>query len=96
LGNYSFRTTVDTLLLFIRGAKVLENTATLSIDETLKSIQTLIQTAKFNDAISQSKQLLKQSLIKEQPQLCQLWYLLAVAQRYGKSISDALTSINEY
>ncbi len=74
----------------------MENTANLSIDEALKSIQQLIQTAKFNDAILQSKQLLQQQeLIKDHTQLCQLWYLIAVAQRYAKSFSDALTSINE-
>jgi tetratricopeptide (TPR) repeat protein len=58
----------------------------------LKSIQQLIQTTKFNDAIEQSEQLLKQT--SEQQSQIELWYLIAVAQRYNKDFSKALTSIN--
>jgi tetratricopeptide (TPR) repeat protein len=63
-----------------------------SIEPQLKSIQQLIQTAKFNDAISQSKQLLEQ--FSDKHHQIELWYLLAVAQRYEKTFSQALTSIN--
>ena len=53
----------------------------------------MIQTTKFNDAIKQSKQLLEQAT-DEQHQI-ELWYLIAVAQRYAQTYSLALTSINE-
>jgi len=53
----------------------------------------LIQTAKFDDAIKQSKQLQQQTT--DQHQHIELWYLLAVAQRYGKDFSEALASVNE-
>ncbi len=64
-----------------------------AVETQLKSIQQLIQTAKFNDAIKQSKQLLTQTL---EPQYqIQLWYLLAVAQRYTNDYQNALNSITE-
>lgn len=63
-----------------------------SIEAQLKSIQQLIQTAKFNDAINQSKQLLKQT--SDTQDQVEFWYLIAVAQRYAKSLPDALISIN--
>ena len=64
-----------------------------SIESQLKSIQQLIQTAKFPQAISQSKQLLEQEPNKTQQ--IQLWYLIAVAQRYAKECRQALASISE-
>ncbi|WP_220462976.1 tetratricopeptide repeat-containing sulfotransferase family protein [Colwellia sp. MB02u-6] len=64
-----------------------------AIEDQLKSIQQLIQTTKFNDAITQSKQLQKQTT--DQQLQIELWYLIAVAQRYAKTIPAALSSINE-
>ena len=64
-----------------------------SIEDQLKSIQQLIQTSKFNDAIKQSGQLLKKTTDKQHK--IELWYLIAVAQRYAKNLSQALISINE-
>ncbi|WP_076417243.1 sulfotransferase [Colwellia sp. UCD-KL20] len=69
------------------------NTSSISFEAQLKSIQQLIQTAKFTDAISQSKQLLEQT--SEQEEQVELWYLIAVAQRYAKENTNALNSINE-
>lgn len=69
------------------------NTSPLSFEAQLKAIQQLIQTAKFNDAIKQSKQLLEQVL--EPVQQAEVWYLIAVAQRYAKDNLDALNSIKE-
>ncbi|MBA6327824.1 sulfotransferase [Colwellia sp. MB02u-6] len=63
------------------------------MEDQLKSIQQLIQTTKFNDAITQSKQLQKQTT--DQQLQIELWYLIAVAQRYAKTIPAALSSINE-
>ena len=71
----------------------MDKTAPISIDIQLKSIQQLIQTTKFNDAINQSKQLLEK-YINKQHQI-ELWYLIAVAQRYAKSYNQALISIAE-
>lgn len=71
----------------------MENTSSSAIEKQLKSIQQLIQAAKFNDAIKQSKQLQKQTTDKQHQ--IELWYLIAVAQRYAKSYSLALSSINE-
>ncbi|MFT6917609.1 MAG: tetratricopeptide (TPR) repeat protein [Cognaticolwellia sp.] len=62
-------------------------------EDQLKSIQQLIQTTKFNDAITQSKQLQKETT--DQQLQIELWYLIAVAQRYAKTIPAALSSINE-
>jgi len=70
----------------------LDKTSPISIETQLKSIQQLIQTAKFNDAIKQSKQLQQQTTDKQQQ--IELWYLIAVAQRYAKTFSQALISIN--
>jgi tetratricopeptide (TPR) repeat protein len=70
----------------------LENISHSAIEEQLKSIQQLIQTTKFNDAITQSKQLQKQTT--DQQHQIELWYLIAVAQRYAKTIPAALSSIN--
>ena len=64
-----------------------------SIENQLRSIQKLIQTAKFNDAINESKQLQKQTTNKLHQ--IELWYLIAVAQRYTKEFTHALVSINE-
>ncbi len=64
-----------------------------SIEVQLKAIQQLIQTTKFNDAIKEGKQLQKQTT--DQQHQIELWYLIAVAQRYAKEFSNALTSINE-
>ena len=64
-----------------------------SIENQLRSIQKLIQTAKFNDAINESKQLQKQTTNKLHQ--IELWYLIAVAQRYAKEFTQALVSINE-
>lgn len=63
------------------------------IELDLKSIQALIQTAKFNEAIEQSQKLLKQT--NSQDQQVELLYLIAVGQRYSKQYQLALTSINE-
>ncbi|NRA60444.1 MAG: hypothetical protein HRU25_05940, partial [Psychrobium sp.] len=63
------------------------------IEAQLKSIQTLIQAAKFNDAITLSETLLAQSNDKKQQ--AELWYLVAVAQRYDKQFPKALVSINQ-
>jgi tetratricopeptide (TPR) repeat protein len=70
----------------------LDKTPPASIETQLKSIQQLIQTSKFNDAIKRSLQLLQQTSDK-QGQIA-LWYLIAVAQRYGKFFAKALSSIN--
>ena len=64
-----------------------------SVEEQLKSIQQLIQTTRFTDAIKQSKQLQQQ--ITDKKEQIELWYLIAVAQRYAKTFTLALTSINE-
>ena len=79
-------------LLIFHGAKSLDKTANISIEVQLKSIQQLIQTAKFNDAIKQSNQLLEN--IDDKQKKIELWYLIAVAQRYNKDFSKALSSIN--
>ncbi len=54
-------------------------------------MQQLIRAAKFNEAIEQSKQLLKQT--SDTQHCSELWYLIAVAQRYIKEYSQALSSI---
>jgi tetratricopeptide (TPR) repeat protein len=71
----------------------LDTSSHSAIEDHLKSIQQLIQTTKFNDAIEQSEQLQKQTT-NTQHQV-ELWYLIAVAQRYAKTFAQALTSINE-
>lgn len=71
----------------------MDNTSQPSIESQLKSIQKLIQTTKFEDAVQQSKQLLAQS--ENSQDNIELWYLIAVAQRYAKTLTLALTSINE-
>jgi tetratricopeptide (TPR) repeat protein len=71
----------------------LDTTSHSAIEDQLKSIQQLIQATKFNDAITQSKQLQKQTT--DQQLQIELWYLIAVAQRYAKTIPVALNSINE-
>ena len=63
------------------------------IEAQLKSIQQLIQTAKFFDAIKQGQTLQQQ--ISDIPEKIQLYYLVAVAQRYAKKVAPALDSINE-
>ncbi|MDT0603021.1 tetratricopeptide repeat-containing sulfotransferase family protein [Thalassotalea castellviae] len=62
-----------------------------AIEQQLKSIQKLIQTAKFDDAISLAKQLHQESI--ETTHLIELWYLTAVAQRYKKAFIEANNSI---
>lgn len=62
-----------------------------TIATQIKSIQQLIQTAKFEQAISQAKQL--QSQVTQSQQQVELWYLMAVAQRYFGQLSDAFKSI---
>lgn len=71
----------------------LENTSIPTIEAQLKSIQQLIQQAKFNDAITQSKHLL--TLAEDIHQQVELYYLLAVAQRYHKNFTGASGSISE-
>ena len=77
----------------IYGAKSLEKSISPPIEEQLKLIQKLIQSAKFDEAINQSKHLLTQTF--EQQNQIQLWYLIAVAQRYAKTYQQALISINQ-
>ena len=71
----------------------LENSSPASIDAQLKSIQQLIQTAKFNDAINYSSELLKET--SDAQSKVKLWYLIAVAQRYAKDFTNALISVDE-
>ncbi len=71
----------------------MEKTPSPSIEAELKSIQQLIQTAKFTDAINQSTQLLTDTSDKQNQ--VELWYLIAVAQRYGKDFTNALSSIDQ-
>ncbi len=71
----------------------MDNTSHPSIESQLKSIQKLIQTTKFDEAIKQCKQLQTQSTDSQDN--IELWYLIAVAQRYAKTLPLALTSINE-
>ena len=71
----------------------MNQTSLPSFEEQVKSIQQLIQKKQFNDAIKQSKQLQKQTT--DEQHLIELWYLIAVAQRYAKTFSQALSSINE-
>jgi len=71
----------------------LNKTSFPPIEAQLKSVQQLIQTAKFDDAIKQSKQLFEQTDDKKYH--IEIWYLIAVAQRYAKVFALALESINE-
>ncbi len=71
----------------------MDNTSHPSIESQLKSIQKLIQATKFDEAIKQCKQLQTQSTDSQDN--IELWYLIAVAQRYAKTLPLALTSINE-
>jgi len=71
----------------------LDKVSEASFTAQLKSLQQLIQMAKFNDAIQQGKQLQQQSLATQQQ--IELWYLLTVAQRYAKNLTQALVSIDE-
>lgn len=71
----------------------MDNTSHPSIESQLKSIQKLIQTTKFDEAIKQCKQLQTQSTDSQDN--IELWYLIAVAQRYAKTLPLALISINE-
>jgi len=74
----------------------LEKISPSSIENQLKTIQKLIQQAKFNDAIKLSKQLQEQTREQqEQQEQIQLWYLITIAQRYNKEFSNALISISE-
>jgi len=71
----------------------LDTTAFPTFESQIKSIQQLIQSAKFNDAIQQSKQLQTQTTDKSQQ--IELCYLIAVAHRYAKTFSQALTTLEE-
>ncbi|WP_159820820.1 tetratricopeptide repeat-containing sulfotransferase family protein [Colwellia sp. 20A7] len=71
----------------------MDTTSPQSFETQLKSIQQLIQTAKFNDAILASKKL--QTNNTEKAQQVELWYLISVAQRYAKNFAQALVSISE-
>ena len=71
----------------------MNKTSPPTIEAQLKSIQQLIQAAKFNDAIKQSEQLLEQATDKQDN--IELGYLIAVAQRYAKTFSQALISLNK-
>ncbi|ARD45447.1 tetratricopeptide repeat-containing sulfotransferase family protein [Colwellia sp. PAMC 21821] len=71
----------------------MDNTSQPSIESQLKSIQKLIQTTKFDEAIKQCKHL--QIQCTEPQDNIELWYLIAVAQRYAKTLPLALSSINE-
>jgi tetratricopeptide (TPR) repeat protein len=79
-------------LLTCLGAKSLNKTPLTPIETQLKSIQHLIQTAKFNEAVAQGKTLQQQ--VTEQHHHIELWYLMAIAQRYTKAFTQALSSIN--
>jgi predicted Zn-dependent protease len=70
----------------------LNNKTLPTIDAQLKSIQQLIQAAKFDDAIKQGEALQKH--ITDTQHHIELWYLIAIAQRYAKKFSTALISIN--
>lgn len=70
----------------------MDNITNSSFDTQLISIQQLIRTASFEQAITQSERLLASALMQEQA--TQLWYLMAVAQRYAKKFNDALKSID--
>jgi len=69
----------------------LEKTAPTSIALQIKSIQQLIQHAKFDDAIKLSEQQLQQT--SDKTQQIELKYLICVAQRYAKDYTKALASI---
>jgi tetratricopeptide (TPR) repeat protein len=69
----------------------LNKTTFPSIATQLQTIQQLIQNAKFDEAIRQSQQLQQQNI--EAQQQVELWYLIAVAQRYTKAFPQALISI---
>lgn len=71
----------------------MEKLSQSSIEAQLPAIQKMIQAAKFSDAIKTSQQLQKQTTNKQHQ--IELWYLIAVAQRYSKEFSSALNSINE-
>lgn len=71
----------------------MEKTARPSIETQLKSIQQLIQTAKFSDAITHANQQLKETTDKQHQ--VELWYLIAVAQRYNNTSPQALVSIEK-
>jgi tetratricopeptide (TPR) repeat protein len=69
----------------------LNTTNVPSIEKQLKSIQQLIQTAKFDDAVKKGQQLQQETSDKQQK--IELWYLIAVAQRYAATFPQALVSI---
>ncbi|MGB1198584.1 MAG: sulfotransferase [Thalassotalea sp.] len=71
----------------------MDNTSSSVIEAQLKSIQQLIQSAKFTDAIQQGKQCLNE--ITDPQQQAECWYLIAVAQRYQKSYEQALESVEQ-
>ena len=70
----------------------MNTTSNSFVEKSLKSIQKLIQTAKFNDAITLCDQQLTQ--LTEAEEKVEIFYLLAVAQRYAKKPKQALISIN--
>ncbi|SEL85186.1 Tetratricopeptide repeat-containing protein [Colwellia chukchiensis] len=65
--------------------------APATTEAQLKSIQQLIQSAKFDAAIKQGQQLQQHALTRHQN--VELWYLLAVAQRYGQHLPSAQASL---
>jgi len=69
----------------------LDKATSSSTDMQLKAIQQLIQSAKFIEAIKQSKLLLTQTTDKQHQ--IEIWYLITVAQRYAQEYSPALKSI---
>ncbi len=69
----------------------MDKTAPLSIESQLKSIQQLIQSAKFDDAIKQCEQL--QEYTDEHSHNSEILYLKAVALRYAKEYVKAQSCI---
>ena len=78
------------------GASPLNKPISPELAAQIKAIQQLIQTAKFDEAILQATTLQEQISsthpLEKQP-LIELWYLIAVAQRYKKAYNEALNSV---
>ena len=71
----------------------METTSLPTIESQLKAIQQLIQKANFNDSISQCAELIE--LSHNTADKVEIYYLQAVAHRYNKEPSNALTSIKQ-
>ena len=69
----------------------MSNQQSSTIDSALINIKSLIQKAKFLDAITEAEQLNTQ-ITSEQHQI-EVYYLMAVAQRYSRQYQQALTSL---